>query len=158
MVLPHRKTFLQLLQILSFKPNPQHVRCYNHCFKRCNNKIFLNETNRDKLFSHYLPFPGLGSAKRAIKSNLQKRRRFVPLFTLSSFPGSKKRETDLAALVEVRVEPDDATAGRSEVDLRRAVRIFRRKVDVELVAAASVGSVFRSVTLSQTSVEFRVKH
>ena len=63
---------------------------------------------------------------------------------MGSLPGAEEREADLAALVQVRVEPDDATPGGAEVDHRRAVRVLDREVNVKLVAAARVGSVFGS--------------
>ena len=43
----------------------------------------------------------------------------VPLLSLSPLPGAEKREADLAAVVEVGVEPHLAVASRPEVDLRR---------------------------------------
>ena len=57
-------------------------------------------------------------------SDLQKRGRLVPLFALCALPRAEKGETDLSALVQVRVEADDAAAGRPKIDLKKKSKTF----------------------------------
>lgn len=75
--------------------------------------------------------------------DLQDCRGFIPLLSLGPLPCTQEGKTDFAAVVEVWVEPDEASASGPEVHHWRNPGILRRKVNIELVASSGVRCFFR---------------
>ena len=63
----------------------------------------------------------------------------VPIFSRVAPPGSEKRQADLSARVQIRVEPHLAPACGLQVDLWRAVRVAVLEEYVENVGPVGVG-------------------
>jgi hypothetical protein len=73
-------------------------------------------------------------------------RRFtgLPILLGRPRPGSQKRQTNLAAVVEVRVEPDFPAAGSTEVHRWGYIWILHRQEAIELEEPTRVWCVLRS--------------